>query len=96
MVMSRPGPFLSTRGGINHLVAMAVSDALSRLVGAVVGYVFRLVALAHPAPATAPHSFDHILGAHLVMEHDRVYEAAQCRSEVIPHRLLPGGTQAAA
>lgn len=65
VVMSRPGPFLSTRGGINHPITMAASDALSRLVGAVVGYVPRLVALAHPAPTAAPHGFDHILGAHL-------------------------------
>lgn len=47
---------------------MAVSNSLGWFVGAVIGYVFRLVALAHPAPATAPHGFDYILGAHLVVK----------------------------
>lgn len=64
MVMSRPWPFLSTRGGINNPVPVAVPDALGRLVAAVVGYVLGLVALPHPAPTTTPHGFDHILGAH--------------------------------
>lgn len=44
---------------------MAVPDALRGVVGTVVGYVFGLVALAHPTAAATPHGFDHILSAHL-------------------------------